>query len=188
MLLLAGFVISATAIVAIGAYTALQSGDTQVAERSNRPIVDLFLNTRQRAIDFFGLVTANDTAISVEQNLDSYLFAQYQTARSMSLQLNASLAGNGTDSPKNEYDHFLVDHDGDNTFEYANLRGNKLWAQSGRACFGGTAYDGTGDGLITDSDGTVLGAIFWLEIEGVDTTMEEYIAIDVESTDPSTAC
>jgi photosystem II stability/assembly factor-like uncharacterized protein len=188
MLLLAGFVISATAIVAIGAYTALQSGSTQLEERTNRPLVDLFLNTRGRAVDFFDTVTANDTALSVQNNIDGYLVSQYKTARSMSLQLNASLAGADEPAPYSEGSDFLADPDGDGTHEYATRVGDRLWSQHGAECFGDMQYDGTDDGLITASDGRVLGAIFWLEVEGVDAELEEYVVIDVPDTEVVAAC
>lgn len=197
MLLLAGFVISATAIIAIGAFTALQTGSTQLTERTNRPLVDLFLNTRTRAISFFDLVTENDTAHSVQDNLDGYLFSQHQTARSMSVQLNASLAGNDTIAPTNESAAFLDDHDNDGTDEYANRSDasqgandpdGKLWSHKGETCFGGMEYDGTNDGLITTSEGKVVGAIYWIEVQGVDTELEEFIVIDVPGTSVPASC
>lgn len=183
MLLLAGFVISATAIIAIGAYTALQTGDTQVTTQTNRPLLDLFLNSRERAVEFFDLVSEYDTAGSVEDNLDGYLFSQHQTARSLSVQLNASLAGEDNLAPKSEEVHFT---DGSNQYEW--LTGEKLWSKDGRECYSGLTFDGTNDGLITKSDGTVVGAIFWLEVEGVDIELEEYIVIDVPSTSVSASC
>jgi photosystem II stability/assembly factor-like uncharacterized protein len=188
MLLLAGFVISATAIMAIGAYSALQSGSTQLEERSNRPLVDLFLNTRSRAVNFFGMVTSNDTALSVQENLDGYLFSQYQTARSLSLEMNASLAGADAQAPLNESAAFTSDLDGDGTREYVDRRGNLLWSHRGGECFGGTEYDGDNDGLVTADDDRVLGAIFWLKVEGVDAELQEYVIIDVPDTDAVAAC
>lgn len=182
MLLLAGFVISATAIVAIGAYTALQSGSTQVAERTNRPVVDLFLNTRERATSFFDVITAEDTAVSVHQNLDGYLFSQYQTANSMSLELNASLAKEDSAAPKDETAFLNA------TSHYVDLAGDPLWSQHGEECFGAMTDDGTNDGLITDDDGRVLAAIFWIEVESVDAELEEYVVIDVPDTEPPNAC
>lgn len=191
MLLMAGFVISATAIVAIGTYTALQSGTTQVAERTNRPLVELFLNTRERAVEFFDLVTEDDTTESVERNLHAYLASQRDNARSMSIELNASLAGGDEISPKAECPRF-VDAAGasdcSTSDAYVAPLDAKLWDQDGGECFSGLPYDDDNDGLVTASDGTILGAIFWLKVEGVDTTLEEYVLIDVPGTSPSEAC
>lgn len=191
MLLLAGFVIAATAIIAIGAFTALQSGSTQIEERTNRPLVDLFLNTRERAVGFFDVVTANDTALSVQENIDGYLFSQYQTAHSMSLQLNASLVGADTTSPLQECPDFVRDADtvADCTGNlYETTDGDDLWSQHGDECYSNVEYDGTNDGLITADDGRVLGALFWLEVEGIDAVLEEEIVIDVPDTEVTASC
>lgn len=193
MLLLAGFVISATAIVAIGTYTALQTGSTEITQRANRPLLDLFLNTRERAIDFFDLVTTNDTAISVDVNLDHYLYSQYQTARSLSIQLNASLAGTDTDAPEKECLAFSeVTASGDcstaSNANYVSRTEGPLWSDDGRDCYSSLTYDGDNDGIITDANDQVVGAIFWLKVEGADTSLEEYVIIDVPETEVSGNC
>jgi len=192
MLLMAGFLLSATAIVAIGSMMVLQSTETQLAEEQSDPMVKLFLNTRERSIDFFQQITANDTPTSIERQLDEYLYAQYETAQSLSLDLNTSLAANDTAAPLNEYDDFThpggLGTDQVDGREYATLDDRELRAQNNGECYGALPYDGTGDGIIEDTNGDVVGAILWLEIEGPESSLEEYITVDVPDTDVDVDC
>lgn len=194
MLLLAGFLIASTAIVAIGAYSALQRTETQVVEEQHSPMMDLFLNTRTRAIEFFGIVTGNSTFLSVDNEIDGYLASQYQTARSLSLDLNATLAARDTASPIEERStvtgelDFVDDDDPTKTWQYQTPESEKLWSHDGKELYTCSAltFDPTepeaSDGLITKDDGTVVGAIFWLEVSGPGGSLDEFIVIDIPST------
>lgn len=177
MLLLAGFLIAGTAIMAIGAYSVLQQTETQVTTQEHDAMLNLFLNTRDRAKAYFTLVSANDTAASVDHHLDGYLQSQYQTAHSLSLELNATLAGADTRAQLSERNNFT-----DAANQYATDDGDPLWAIDGAECYSQVSYDGNNDGLITDANGDVLAAIFWLKVQGIDASLEEYIIIDVPST------
>lgn len=186
MLLLAGFLIAGTALMAIGTYTVLQRTETQVQVQEHQSMLNLFLNTRSRAQAYFHIVTANDTAASVQFHLDGYLASQYQTANALSLRLNATLAGADTPSDLTEED-FTRDLDGDGIEEYADPDTGNLWATDGSECYSGIEEDGTDDGLIVEG-GDVKGAIFWLEVQGTEAKLEEYVIIDVPSTEPATSC
>lgn len=184
MLLLAGFLLAATAIVAIGAFTAFDRANTQLTEIEHSPLVDLFLNTRDRSIDFFELVSQYDTAASVQAHLDGYLASQFQSAHQLSLDLNATLAGKATPSPRSEQVHFVTDMAG--TDMYTTPSGDNLYSHDGAemyTCAGlDPNADGTDDGLILDDDGTVIAAIVWLSVEGTGSSLEEYVVVDIPAT------
>lgn len=182
MLLLAGFLLAGTAIIALGALTVVQRSETQLTAQEHESMLGLFLNTRERAIDYFELVDANDTAISVEKHLQGYLASQFQTANSLNLDMNATLAGEDSRGDLSEGD-FLS-----GGMYATHENGQDLWDVQGSTCYSGVSDDGRDDGLITDEDGKVLAAIFWLNIDGLEAALEEYIVIDVPSTEPSAAC
>lgn len=199
MLLLAGFLIAATAIMAIGAFSAIERTESQLTVREHQTMLNLFMNTRERAQSYFQIVTPSDTASSVSQHLDGYLFSQFQTAQSLSLNLNATLAGDDTPAwDEEKYVNetgvfkpdrsFVRDLDGDGTREYATRTGDKLWSNDGSECYSSLTYDGDNDGLITNAEGDVAAAIFWLKVESTDASLEEYIIIDVPGTDAGGSC
>lgn len=188
MLLLAGFLLAGTAIIALGAFAALQRTETQVNVAEHQSMLNLFLNTRSRAKAYFNLVSPSDTASSVDHHLDGYLASQFQTAHSLSLQLNATLAGADSAALKTECAAFL-DHtqstcpSNPTSYNYATPTNGKLFNIDGGECYSGLSYDGSNDGLITDSNGDVMAAIFWLKVQSSDTMLEEYLIIDVPALD-----
>lgn len=181
MLLLAGFLLAATAIIALGALTMVQRSETQMTAQEHQSMLNLFLNTRERAIEYFELVDENDNADSVEYHVRGYLASQFQTANTLNLDLNATLADVDARASLSEAD--FVD-----AGTYATVDGGDLWDSLGTTCYSSIDDDGEDDGLITTDDGDVLGAIFWIRIEGIDAVLEEYLIIDVPATEPPTSC
>ncbi len=177
MLLLAGFLLAATAIVALGALTMVQRSETQMTAQEHQSMLELFLNTRERAIDYFELVDKQDNAQSTAHHLNGYLASQFQTAKTLNLDMNATLASADARSTLSEEDFI-------NGNMYATPEGDPLWDARGTTCYNSVEDDEENDGLITNEDGEVLGAIFWLRIEGIDAVLEEYIIIDVPATEP----
>lgn len=188
MLLLAGFLLAGTALMAIGAFTMLQRTETQITLQEHQSMLNLFLNTRDRAEAFFDVVSEHDTPGSVEDLLDGYLYGQFQTAQALSLDLNATLAGAGTVAPDSEYD-FTANLDGDSNDEYATRNGAKLWDNDGTECYSNIEVDQDkeDDGLITHN-GKVIAAIFYLEVSGSDASLTEYVVIDVTDTSGPDNC
>lgn len=185
MLLLAGFILAATVILSVGTYTVLQRAETDVVRAQSEDMIDLFLNTRKRTIDYFSIVSPQDNNASLEAQLDAYLAGQYRTARSLSLDLNASLAGAGSDAPVEhteinscpETDGFdTTDHceEGTTTYNVDAYDG----AESYKVC----EFDGNDDGLITNDDGKILAAILWIRVLAPQGELEEVIVVDVEQT------
>ncbi len=177
MMLLAGFILAATLIVSVGTYTVLQRAETQVVRAQSEDMVDLFLNTRGRTIDYFDVISADDNNASIEAQLDGYLSGQYRTARSLSLDLNASLAAEGSDVPLEHWENASCTG-GDCTAgdTYA------LEAHDGSEDYSVCVYDGTSDGLITNDDGKILAAILWIRVLAPQAELEEVIVIDVPET------
>lgn len=180
MLLLAGFLLAATAIIALGALTMVQRSETQMTAQEHQSMLELFLNTRERAIDYFELVDEDDNAESATYHLDGYLASQFQTANALNLDMNATLVSADARSDLSE-----VDFTDDQEDYYKTPEGNPLWDVRGTTSFSDVCYDEDDDGLLMN-DQEVLGAIFWVRIEGIDAVLEEYIVIDVPATEPPT--
>ena len=178
LLLLAGFLLAGAAIVAIGTLQIVERTETQVLTAERTGMVDMFFNARNRATTFFQSIVAEDTALSVPALLDDYMASQHINARQLSLELNATLASAGSLAPNDEAAHVSGG-------DYAKPGGGTLCATGGSPCYTGIAYDGQNDGLITDVNGRVLAAIFWLEVRGPDGVIFETIIIDVPSTNPN---
>lgn len=178
MLLLAGFLLAATAIIALGALTMVERSETQMTAQEHQSMLNLFLNTRERAITYFELVDEHDNAASTTYNLEGYLASQFQTANTLNLDMNATVAGEDARSSLSEASFT------DGNDDYATVDGDPLWDVRGTACYSSVPFDGEDDGLIMDDDGTVLAAIFWIRIEGIDAVLEEHIIIDVPATAP----
>lgn len=180
MLLLAGFLLAGAAIMAIGAMTMVQRSETQLSAQEHQSMFNLFTNTRDRAITYFEVVDVRDTAASVDEHLDGYLQSQFQTARALSMDLNATLAGPDTRASMDETD--FLDNPSGPSGPYQDPDGGNLWDTKSRDCYSSVSYDGKNDGLITNSNGKVLGAIFWLKLEASGASLEEFVVIDVPST------
>lgn len=186
MMLLAGFILAATLIVSVGTYTVLQRAETQVVRAQNTDMVDLFLNTRGRTIDYFDVISAEDNNASIEAQLDGYLSGQYRTARSLSLDLNASLAAEGSDVPAEDLEIAScpeTDSDPDTENCEEGTTTYNLEAYDGSEDYSVCEYDGTPDGLITNDDGKILAAILWIRVLAPQAELEEVIVIDVPETD-----
>lgn len=185
MLLLAGFILATTLIVSVGTYTVLQRAETQVVRAQSEDMVDLFLNTRSRTIDYFGIISPKDNNASIEAHLEGYLSGQYRTARSLSLDLNASLASQGSDVPA-EHLEIASCPETDSDPATANCEEGtvkyNIDAYDGAESYKDCTYDGINDGLITNDDGKILAAILWIRVLAPQAELEEVIVIDVPHT------
>ncbi|MDX1611533.1 MAG: hypothetical protein R3185_04130 [Candidatus Thermoplasmatota archaeon] len=176
MLLLAGFILAGAVIIAVGTYSVLERNRGRVIQAQHEPMVDLFLNTRDRAIQFFDTVSEFDTPGSVENNLEGYLVGQHATARNLALELNATLAGSNSPAPTEDEEAARVDG---GTGKYAGLT-----SHDGNHDYSCVDDDGVDDGLITDGDGTVYAAILYLRVLAPNGDITETLVIDVAATDP----
>jgi hypothetical protein len=186
MLLLAGFLLAGAAIMAVGAMTMLQRSETQITAQEHRAMFDLFLNTRDRAVDYFDIVTEHDTATSVDDQLRDYLESQFRTARALSMDMNATLAGADEPGSLDETDYTATPSSPSGA-DYEDPDSGDLWDTDGAQCYSGISYDDQNDGLVTE-DGTVQAAVFWLSVQGTGASLEEFVVIDVPSTDPDATC
>lgn len=179
MLLLAAFILAAALTISVGTYTVLQRGETQVVKAQGEDMVDLFLNTRSRAIGYFGVVSPDDNNASIQRHLDGYLSGQHRTAQTLSMDLNASLAGSGTDVPKESWELFTC---GDGNCTDGGDDDYDLVSHDGAEDYSDCTYDGANDGLIVDDDGKILAAILWIRVLAPQGELQEVIVIDVPDT------
>lgn len=171
LLLLAGFLLAGAAIIAIGTLHVVKRTEVQVVEESRSSMVDLFVNSRTRSIEFFSTVVTEDTPTVVEARLDDYLGSQYRTARALALELNATLAADGSITPDDKRED-----------QYVSGGFYTVCSYDDTVCYTTVPYDGVNDGLILDSSGRVLAAIFYLEVRAPNTIISEVLVIDVPST------